>query len=79
MGTQLLGGRAKLGEFLKTVAEDAMLSTPDQLDPLSRRFDAARHGGGPARQNQSANKPQKRPGELSASTKRDRGPKAESK
>ena len=52
-GTQLLGGRTKLRKFPKTLAQGAMLSTPDQLDRLSRRADAARHGGGPARQKAS--------------------------
>ena len=33
-GTQLLGGRAKRLGKLSTLAEDAMLSTPDQLDRL---------------------------------------------
>ena len=47
-GTQLLSRRTKRRNNLSTLAEDAMLSTPDQLDRLSRRSDAARHGGGPA-------------------------------
>ena len=53
VGTQLLGGRTKRRPKLSTLAQGAMLSTPDQLDRLSRRADAARHGGGPARQKAS--------------------------
>ena len=45
--TQLLGGRAKIVPKLSTLAEDAMLSTPGQLDRLSRRFDTMRNNCGP--------------------------------
>ena len=38
-GAQILCGLELLGEKLSTLAEDAMLSTPDQLDRLSRRSD----------------------------------------
>ena len=53
-GAQLLCGLELLGENLSTLAEDAMLSTPDQLDRLSRRSDAARNNCGPSAQNRSA-------------------------
>ena len=46
-GTQLLSGRAKRRNKLSTLAQDAMLSAPDELDRLSRRFDAARNNRGP--------------------------------
>ena len=52
-GTQLLGGRAKIVPKLSTLAEDAMLSTPDQLDRLSRRSDAARTDCGHTRKKAS--------------------------
>ena len=51
-GTQLLGGRAKRLGKLSTLAQDAMLSTPDQLDRLSRRSDAARENHCSPRQNE---------------------------
>ena len=46
-GAQLLSGRTKRRHKLSTLAQDAMLSAPDELDRLSRRFDAARNNRGP--------------------------------
>ena len=48
-GAQILARHAKRRKKLSTLAEDAMLSTPDQLDRLSRRSDAARTDCGHAR------------------------------
>ena len=52
-GTQLLSRRAKRLGKLSTLAQGAMLSTPDQLDRLSRRSDAARTDCGAARKKAS--------------------------
>ena len=52
-GAQILARRAKRLGKLSTLAEDAMLSTPDQLDRLSRRSDAARTDCGAARKKAS--------------------------
>ena len=53
-GTQLPCGREERRKYLKTLAQDAMLSAPDKLDRLSRRSDAARNNCGPESQNRSA-------------------------
>ena len=59
-GAQILARRAKRLHKVSTLAEDAKLSTPDQLDRLSRRSDAARTDCGHARKKTSRGPGQQR-------------------